>query len=481
MKKQIAELPQKPGVYLFRDLKNRVIYVGKAKDLKKRVSSYFRKKNNLAPDKKQMLAKIKKIEHIVVTDETEALFLEYSLIKKHRPDYNLIGKDDKSHAYIALTREEFPRIFILREKEKEKFSGRLFGPYLSSFAAKQALKILRKIFPYRSCKNLPKRDCLFYHIELCPAPCVRKIKQKDYQEIVKSIQEFLQGKHKKIARETKKKMLKASQNQNYEKAAFYRNRLSALEKIQAMSQKGIKKFLQNIQGGALNLYQKTSGAKLKGDLELFGIPYRIEAYDVSNIQGQAATGSMVVFQSGKPLKSDYRRFRIKTVKGANDVAMIQEVLERRFRKQRGGWPKPDLIVIDGGKAQLNAALSVIQKHNLKIPIRALAKKLEEIYFPKKKKPITLPDDSRSLMLLKQIRDEAHRFAITYHRKLRKKATIASKLDQIPGIGPKRKQALLKKFGSIENIKKAKRFELEKVLNKKIAQRLKNRLKKPTAY
>ncbi len=481
MKKQIAELPKKPGVYIFRDFKNHVIYVGKAKDLKKRVSSYFRERNNLAPDKKQMLAKIKKIEHIVVIDETEALFLEYSLIKKYRPDYNIIGRDDKSHAYIALTREEFPLIFILREKEKDKFSGKLFGPYLSSFAAKQTLKILRKIFPYRSCKNLPKKTCLFYHIELCPAPCVHKIKKEDYQEIIKSIQEFLRGKHKKITRESKKRMLESSQEQNYEKATFYRNRLFALEKIQAMSKKSIKEFLQNIQGGKLNLYQETLGAKLKGDLKLLGIPYRIEAYDVSNIQGKQATGSMIVFYNGKPSKSDYRRFKIKTVKGANDVAMIQEILERRFRKQREGWPKPDLIVIDGGKAQLNTALKAIKKYNLKIPVRALAKKLEEIYFPKKKKAITLPDDSRSLMLLKQIRDEAHRFAISYHRKLRKKATIASKLDQIPGIGPKRKQVLLQEFGSIENIKKARITDLEKVLDKKIAQRVKNRLKKPTAY
>lgn len=485
MKSQEKNLPPKPGVYLFRDQKDRVIYVGKANNLKKRVASYFQRQNELVPNKKTMLAKIKKIEHIRVDNETEALLLEHNLIKKYCPRYNFALKDDKSYAYIVVTEEDFPRIFIDRKRKKQAPTSpkidKIFGPYTSKEAAHTTLNTLRKIFPFRSCKNLPSkpcphtksfgvRACLFYHINLCPAPCIRKIDKENYQETIQEIKFFLKGKHKEIIRQTRKKMLEASRRQDYEKAAFLRNRIAALERVQLMSTRGIQKFLNNPLIREATLQDSEALKELARCLKFKKIPYRIEAYDISNIQGREATGSMIVFRNSKPAKDSYRRFKIKTIKQAHDVAMIQEVVRRRLAHRE--WPLPHLIIVDGGKAQLNAALAVLKEYNLKIPVRALAKRLEEIYFPNKRHPITLPPTSQSLMLIKHIRDEAHRFAVSYHRRLRGKEAIISRLDTIPGIGPKKKQRLLKKFGSLDRIKKVEIQDLEKILGKKLAGQIK---------
>lgn len=583
MKSQRNKLPPRPGVYLFRDKDNHLLYVGKAKSLKKRVASYFQKKENLTPDKKLMLSKIKNLDHIVVDNETEALLLEHNLIKKYRPRYNVVFKDDKSYVYIKITQEDFPRVFIDRERKIKSSRAskieKIFGPYTSAESTRLTLKILRQIFPFRSCKTMPKKPCLFYHINLCPAPCIKKISQNDYQEAIKEIVRFLKGQWEQILEETKKKMERESQKQNYEKAAILRNRLLALEKIREkqkvittqklnqdiislvqtenkaavnlfiiregrllgkenfllrhtkskstkeilesfikeyyltpqnrppelivpvpisypfspslkiiVPQKGKKKrlialgkinaqqFLDSIKEGQKK--QKSQDLKtlteLTSYLKLQKIPKRIEAYDISNIQGQEATGSMIVFQNGKPDKDRYRRFKIKSVSGANDVTMMQEILQRRFRHHN--WSLPNLVIVDGGKAQLNIALKVLPKNKIAIPVRALAKKWEEIYFPKIKNPTTLPPTSQSLMLIKRIRDEAHRFAIAYHHKLRSKEALASQLDKIPGIGSQKKKLLLAKLGSLEKIKKAKLEELEKILGKKTASRVKNKLK-----
>ncbi|MFA4880197.1 MAG: excinuclease ABC subunit UvrC [Candidatus Doudnabacteria bacterium] len=520
--------PPAPGVYIFRDQNQKVIYVGKAKNLKKRIASYFRNQENLAPDKKLMLARAKSLEHIVVDNESEALLLENNLIKKYRPRYNIVFKDDKSYVYIKITAEKFPRVFIERENRKtKKEEGILFGPYPASDEARTTLKILRKIFPYRSCRILPHRICLFSHLKLCPAPCENKIEPEAYQKIISEIISFLRGHHLPIIRETKRKMREESVKQNFETAAILRDRISALEKIQekqkvvsrnlksqdvisitrskkmavvnlfriregrligkenfillhtikktdneilqrflgeyyfrkenqpqeivlpatvektplltaelTVPQKGQKRKLIKMGEKNAREYLKTrikiertqkikiekALIELASYLRLKKPPQRIEAYDISNIQGQEATGSMIVFKNGAKNPSSYRRFKIKTINSPNDVAMMREILARRLKRinQKDSWPLPDLILVDGGKPQLNAALQVFKKYQIAIPLCALAKKLEQIYIPHQKKPINIPLASAGLMLLKRIRDEAHRFAIAYHHKLRSK-------------------------------------------------------------
>lgn len=574
------KLPQTPGVYIFRDQNQKVIYVGKAKNLKKRIASYFRNQENLAPDKKLMLARAKSLEHIIVDNEQEALLLENNLIKKYRPRYNIVFKDDKSYVYIKITAEKFPRIFIERENRKtKKEEGILFGPYPVSDEARTTLKILRKIFPYRSCRVLPHHLCLFSHLKLCPAPCENKIEPKTYQKIISEIISFLRGHHLPIIRETKKKMGQESAKQNFETAAILRDRISALEKIQekqkvvsrhlksqdvisitrgknmavvnlfriregrligkenfillhtmkktdnqilqrfiggyyfrkenqpqeivlpatvkktplltakfTVPQKGQKRKLIKMGEKNAREYLKTrikiertqkrkiekALIELASYLRLKKPPQRIEAYDISNIQGQEATGSMIVFKNGAKNPSSYRRFKIKTIHSPNDVAMMREVFLRRFAsaKNKTSWSLPDLIIVDGGKGQLNATLSVLKEKNIQISIRALAKRLEDVYLPNLSHPISIPHSSQSLMLLKRIRDEAHRFAIAYHHKLRRKQSLVSKLDTIPGLGPKKKKLLLKKFGSLENIQNAGTKNLVKICGQKLAERIK---------
>ncbi len=529
-------LPQKPGVYLFRDRKDHVLYVGKAKNLKKRVASYFQPQKNLTPDKYLMMHHATNLEHMIVDNETEALLLEHTLIQKYRPPYNVVLKDDKSYVYIQIIDEKFPRIFLTRANQRKNYQkGKLFGPYTSSEDARETLKTLRQIFPFRSCKTLARHTCLFYHLKLCPGPCEQKISPTEYQEVIHEIIRFLRGQHREITQRITKEMQAASKHQNFERAAILRDRLLALQKIQEkqkvitrdqksqdvisfarrkkiaainlfiirngrllgkenfillhtqgkkdneilqsfveeyylkkeplpqeiilpadiskphflksdilIPQKGLKKKL--IEMGEKNAEEhlarhltsikesKVKNQKILGELasylKLKKIPARIEAYDISNIQGQEATGSMIVFKNGVKETSSYRRFKIKTLKTPNDVAMLREVFSRRFAraKNKTSWPLPDLILVDGGKGQLNATLSILQEKNIPIPIRALAKKLEQIYIPHQKGPLNIPPASASLMLLKRIRDEAHRFAVSYHHKLRSKKLLNKKAN-----------------------------------------------------
>lgn len=523
IKTSLNSIPNWCGVYKFLDAQGKLLYIGKAKNLKNRLKSYFIKSTELSPAKEIMVAKIKKIEFTIVTNETEALLLEKTLIKKHQPPFNVDLKDDKYWQYIkVMLNEPYPKVVLVRKISKDK--ARYFGPYTSSLSVKQILRLLKKIFPYRICERdlsqLPKgKVCLQYHLGRCLGPCEQLCTKEEYDLMIKRIINFLSGKTEGIINDLRQKMAEASAKKEYEKAKVYRDQLRSIEKL-TIRQKVVSTRQEN--QDYLNLYQsgntaiitlfKVRQGKLldqlnftlkktaifselelledfanqyysqttdlpkeiilpvkiemnnkiiiptKGDkkkllnlakvnaeeyyytqtvswekrdreankklmelqkvLNLPEIPKRIEGYDISNIGGTEAVGSMVVMTNGKIDKNEYRKFKIKTVSGANDPAMIGEIIKRRLTND---WPKPNLILIDGGPTQLNAALR--QLTDDKIKIIGLAKKQEEIFQPNNPLPLKLPKFSPALQLLQQLRDEAHRFAVSYHRKIRRKKLI----------------------------------------------------------
>lgn len=597
-KAQLKILPDKPGVYLMKNSLGEIIYVGKAKILKNRVRQYFQNSKNHSEKVKAMVKNIAEFEYIVTDSEMEALILECNLIKKHSPKYNISLKDDKFYPFIKITtNEDFPRVFITRNFAKD--GNRYFGPYPNAGAVHETIKLIRKIFPLRTCKKLifengkHTRPCLNYHIKKCNAPCEGHISKDEYKRIIDEIIDVLSGRDKSLINKLKNDMQEASMNLEFEKAASFRDKILAIESI-AEKQKVFKsqdndedfiniykdekdcavqvfflrdgkvtgrenfilensayeddsviisQFIVSFYGGTpkvpKNIYIPLSndddndaleefltikrGSKvfvkvpIKGEkkemlelvksnakvtldqfkdkilrdkeinrlcleeiqelLELDSMPIRIEAYDISNIQGVDSVGSMIVFEDGKAKNSDYRRFRIKTVKNANDYDSMREILERRFshglkeikeiqeRQLKFSSGKfsnfPDLIMMDGGKGQVNVALEVLQKLGINIPVCGLVKDDHHatrgiIY---NNKELIINRSSNLMQMIRRVQDEVHRFAITYHRSLRDKKTLHSILDDIPNIGQKRRMALLMKFGSIDNIKKASVEEL----------------------
>ncbi|MCM8774504.1 MAG: excinuclease ABC subunit UvrC [Candidatus Omnitrophica bacterium] len=398
----------------------KVIYVGKATSLKKRVNSYFQK-SFLNEKTAILVSKVTDIDYIVCDSEAQALILEASLIKQHRPRYNVTLKDDKSYPYIEVTNEEYPRIFISRPKgrkfipadeegiiliENENRTSRLFGPYSKVKLVKEALHLIRRIFPYRSCKNLPKKPCLFYHLKLCPAPCISKILPEEYRDIVENICRIIKGEKEVLVESLEKKMFKMADEKRFEEAAFFRDKLTAV---------------YNLYAGKIQLHQLIS---LKELLRLPKLPLVIEAIDISNLAGKEPAGSVVVFRDGLPDKSSYRRFKITYGEYPNDYEMIAEVVRRRYtRLKNENVTLPNLIIIDGGKGQVNIAKEELDKLNLSIPIVGIAKGNEEIWYPYEDKPLIIPKDNPSLHLIQRIRDEAHRFAHKYHTLLRKKKIV----------------------------------------------------------
>ena len=576
---QLKQLPTGPGVYLMRDADGNILYVGKAANLRHRVSSYFGAKQKLSPKLQRMITRVNDFDFFITSSEQEALILELNLIKRHRPRYNVRLKDDKTFPYLKIdTNEEWSRVYITRRLEKD--GGRYFGPFASAKSVRQTLKMVKGIFPFRSCSKsitgTDSRPCLEYHINHCLGPCIGAVSREEYAEVIKEVILFLEGKQEKVVKELEARMNKAAEALEFEKAALLRDQIQAVDRViegqkiatavrgeqdviafaqdkdQAYAQvflvrsgkligresfvlqgtrseepqqimtSFIKQFcnsspyippllllqypvedktvieswLQSKRGGKVRIQIPCRGNKkqlvntvaenaqqgleqlkikqlatptaletaldeIKRELHLNRAPLRMEGYDISNIQGKAAVGSMVVFDKGKPKPAHYRRFRIKTVSGANDYAMLQEVLRRRFKRSRDAsipdtWTiLPDLVLIDGGRGQLNAARSAMAETGAGfISIASLAKENEEIFIPHKAGPIILPRSSPGLQLLQRLRDEAHRFALGYYQKIRKKETFASALDAIPGIGPKRKRALLKQFGSARAIKEA---------------------------
>ncbi|MDH5695028.1 MAG: excinuclease ABC subunit UvrC [Dehalococcoidia bacterium] len=574
---QLRGLPTSPGVYLMKDAEGNILYVGKAANLRHRVGSYFGAGQKLTPKLQRMVSRVNDLDYFVTASEQEALILELNLIKRHHPRYNVRLKDDKTFPYLKIDlNEDWPRVHITRRLEED--GGRYFGPFASAKSVRQTLKLVKGIFPFRSCAKsitgTDSRPCLDYHIGHCLAPCIGAASREEYAEVIKQVILFLEGKQERVAQELESKMNKAAKALDFEKAAMFRDQIQAVERVVegqriATTVKGeqdviafasdrdqayvqvyfirggkligregfllqgtryeeprqimtsfikqfydssphippllllqhpvedmamIQNWLQSKKGAKVDIQVPRRGNKkqlvkivaenaqqgleqlkikqlasptvlsaaleeIKKELQLPRLPSRIEGYDISDIQGMAAVGSMAVFDKGKPKSSHYRRFRIKTVAAANDYAMLEEVLRRRFKRAGGAsdtWAiMPDLVLIDGGKGQLNAARAAMQEIGAgSVPTASLAKENEEIFIPKKTEPIILPKSSPGLQLLQRLRDEAHRFALGYHQRIRKRETFASALDTIPGIGPKRKRALLRQFGSVKAIKEA---------------------------
>ena len=414
LKKIVKKLPQTPGIYQFVDDKGNIIYVGKAKSLKKRVASYFIGKN-LGPKTNLLVKNIANIKFIKVFSEFEATLLEAQLIRDHQPFFNQQSKDDKSPIYIKITNDKIPLIQTTRIQKPQK-GVFLKGPFPSSKTTRDILKITRRIFAYCHHKN-PQKPCLFVHLGLCSYPYESSLAKQQYVTNIKRIKKLLLGKSRELIKELNKDMSKFSKNQKYEEADEIKKKISQLEFL-STNYHAPRDFLD--QPTLVDDISLVKLKSLKEVLNLSKIPRRIECYDISNISGKLAAGSMVTFINGQKDKDEYRRFKIKLSKRANDYQMLKEVLSRRFKN---GWQMPDLIIIDGGKGQLNSVLSVINSLKLTISVISLAKKFEEIYTPDRILPIKLTKDSPARQLAQEIRDEAHRFAISYHRLLRSKQLL----------------------------------------------------------
>ena len=406
-----GELPPTPGVYFMKDAKGKILYIGKATSLKSRVGSYFIRPADQRIAK--MVSLIAAIDYEETPTAVEALILESSLIKKKQPPYNILSKDDKSFVYLAFTKEDYPTPVLIRAHELGRMSTRnfskVFGPFRGSATVRAALDALRKSFPWTTCKPGRKRPCFYRHLGMCPGVCTGDISAKEYGEIIRQLMQFFEGKRATVVKEMQKDMEKASKEERYEYAKELRDRLYALAHIRDIA------------------VLKKEDAELDTFINIFG---RIEGYDISNTSGQDPVGSMVVFKDGEPSKRSYRKFIIKDVKGPNDVAMMKEMLTRRFARSMENkdsktrpWPLPDLILIDGGVGQINAAKQAMRKYKLKIPIVGIAKgpdrKRDELIYDRGDYELgRLVKAFKST--LQHVRDEAHRFAVSFHRKRRGK-------------------------------------------------------------
>ncbi len=406
IKEEVKKLPDFCGVYIMKSRRGRVLYVGKANSLKKRVDSYFRV--NISEKNRLLMDKVKKIEYIKCESPEQALILEAALIKEKKPKYNISLKDSKSYPYLAITQEKYPRIFILRPKEKKGYS--LFGPYTDTSSLKKALRVIRKIFPYCSCYPArKKRLCLYNHLELCPGPCTGKITAARYNENIEGIKKILKGKRPELIFIYRKKMEKLASLRRFEEAAYLRNKIHALENIYSYQPKTHELI------------------DLKRALGLPRLPLLIEAVDISALGKESAVGSVVVFRDAAFARKEYRRFLIERVKGIDDCARVAEVVFRRYRRQKKEKkPLPDLLLVDGGRGQIMSAKRCLDKLNLSFSLVGLAKKNEEIWLPGEPRPLILPKTSSALHLLQQVRDEAHRFARSYHLLLRRRKTAKKK-------------------------------------------------------
>jgi len=406
---KLKTIPNKPGVYLFKDRLGAVIYIGKAKALHKRVASYFRPQHDIKTS--LLVAKIRDIDYILTASELDALVLENELIKKYDPKYNIDLKDDKAYPYVKVTvNEAWPRVILARRKEKD---GALYYGRYKGAMVQAIISLIKRLFPVRWCKETPlkmrQQPCLYYHLGSCAAPCIGNISQPQYNSLIEGIKLLLSGKLSEAKGQLKKEMDEAAREQDYERAVYFRNSLGLLEKI--------------IEGEATLKHQPSPAGiselvELKDDLGLLASPMRIECFDISNISSSNIVASMVTFFGGAPLKKAYRRFIIRTVIGKpNDVQAIYEVVKRRYAKtltQKLPWP--DLVMVDGGAPQVSLAKKALEAAGRGgLPLIGLAKKEEEIYLPGRTRTIKLAKHSKALQLLQRIRDEAHRFAITYQR------------------------------------------------------------------
>ena len=437
----LNRLPKTPGVYLFKNSRDKVIYVGKAVNLKNRVSSYFAVSARLLPRTKLLVSAVTSFDFIRVESEIEALILEANLIKKYRPYYNVRLKDDKEFLYIKITKDAFPTVRLARTKDL-KDAKKYFGPFPDSRAARTTYKLLRRLFPYRTCTPGIGRACFYYHIGQCLGPCIGAVDKKTYARMIRGLIHFLEGKKEQVLRDLTYDMNNAARRLEFERAGVLKKQIDSIIYVTTQTRL-ITRYMENP-----NLVEDLKDQALGELADAVGLSgrhlSRIEAYDNSNIQGTQAVSSMIVFTRGEPDKSQYRKFKIKTVRGIDDYKMMKEVLTRRFKRLKLGNKQkynlvdrkfldvnadesfeavPDLIVIDGGKGQLSAASQVLAELNLPLPVIGLAKRLEEIYLPGNPRPLRLDKSSEALKMVQYLRDEAHRFAINYHRKLRDKSLI----------------------------------------------------------
>lgn len=590
IKEQLKLLPNAPGVYLMYDKDENIIYIGKAKVLKNRVRSYFAKRLD-TPKLKVMVPQIIRFEFIITDSEVEALILESHMIKKHKPKYNVLLKDDKKFPWFLVTDEDYPRIIVTRKNNRQKEKGKYFGPYTNARAMYSTLELIKKLFPLKQCKQprFKDRPCIYNQIGKCLGPCQSLVTPKDYKEVVKQVELFLSGKQDELIAELKKQMERFAENQEYEKAAKYRDsyfdvqqvvekqkvvtdnttinqdiigidyddikmslvllkvrdgrligkndfdlsldqihnsnealitfikeyyqmiesndipkeiiipeeiskdevsiiaewlsykrgnkvsliapKLQKKQELVELATKNATSYLEKLKLEELARLQNDwnqVGSYIQEKLQLARFPHRIECFDISHIQGANTVASMVVFKNGKPAKSEYKRFKIRSTEGKpDDFESMKEVIKRRYtRVLKDNLELADLIIVDGGKGQLSHAIEILDDIGLvDQPIVSLAKKLEEVFIPEHSQPKILPANSQPLFLFQKIRDEAHRFAITYHRKLRENQALQSVLDDIPGVGHKKKKILLGHFGDIKAVIKANRSELERVLGK----------------
>ena len=410
--KEIAEkvkaLPEASGVYLMKDARGTIIYAGKAVNLRKRAASYFRKRKTSGKTD-LLVEKIRDIDYILTESEAEALILEASLIKKHQPYYNISLRDDKTYPYIEISGGDFPRVALVRPRTFSVDSA-YYGPYIGAALIREALEIIRRIFPFRTCEPMPDKECLYYHIGLCEAPCIGRQTKRTYQKTIRHIKIILEGKKDQLYKKLTREMEQASRCKAFEQAAKIRDQLRAIGALYS---------------GTKDINYFKEAEQLQRVFHLPDLPKRIETFDISNIMGEHSVGAMVSFFNGRPDKNNYRRFKIKTVDGIDDFGMIAEVVRRRYsRLKKERRLMPDLVLIDGGKGQLSAAAGQLKQLDLNIPVVSLAKQEEEVFFLGRRKPVILSRNSLGLKLLQRCRDEAHRFAVSYHRNLRSKKTFS---------------------------------------------------------
>ncbi len=451
-----GEIGSGPGIYIFRDSFGRIIYVGKAKNLRKRLSRYFRRSDREEEDPKirSMINSIASFETKGVDSENEALVLESRLIKDYSPYYNILMRDDKRFLMMKINQKEaLPRIELVRLRKND--GALYFGPFPKGTILKFLVEFLNRHFGLRSCKSpIPDekdhRHCLRKTIEHCSAPCIGRISAEDYGKRISRLIEIANGDTEELICEIRTKMSDAASARNYELAAKLRDAVSGVEEI-------FSKKARSFERSSIGTEIGSEGARELGELlGLSSTPRRIEAFDISNISGLFAVGSMVSFYDGRPDRKNYRRFKIKTVAQSDDFAMMREMISRRYRRAlEEGQSLPDLILVDGGKGQLSSAISAMASVNLPpVPVIGLAKRREEIFVPGRSDPLDTDRDGAASKLLQAVRDEAHRFAISYHRTLRDKRISESILDEIAGVGKERKIRILRAFGSIGGIKKA---------------------------
>jgi len=487
LKEKLKTLPQDPGVYFHKDAKGKIIYIGKAANLKNRVSSYFQMRKDRDPKTVVLVQNIAMTDWITVESEVEALFLESEFIKRYMPKFNIDLRDDKNWLYVKIGAEEFPVISFVRRPLDDGAS--YYGPFSDGYSVRQALKILRKAFPYVTHSSLPARGCLQFHLGLCPGPEEQAITSAEYAKTIRQLKFYLSGQHTKLVYSLEKDMNRAAKKKEYEVAGAYRDKLRLMQSFKKQMIFGKKE--------AFDLRNDQALVGLADQLQLKGLPRRIEAYDISHMQGSDNVASMVVFTDGVPNKDEYRRFKMR-LKGNDDFGHMREVMRRRFSGSNlTKWPKPDILLIDGGKGQLGAALGVLDELKINIPAIGLAKREEEIIRRRTNdiqmdirghyedeawvtanadfEVILLPQSSHVLQLLQRVRDEAHRFAVTYHSLLRGKRATKSILDDAPGIGPATYKKLIKAFGSGRGVRQATLDELIAVLGATKAKALRSYL------